>query len=206
MTRSSLLGGAFQRGLSRLSVCSAFVVFIGIVATQATLACLWTYGTDAHGHANEVTDDPAEYIERLAGNPHDLLERRNRHRDTLAEEVKQGGNYWSQNAYAVALIRVGEHDKAHDILNRLEKEHPGMYGTAANIGTLYELRGNDVEALKWIQEGIRRNKDAHFGTEWLHAKILEAKLAIAKDPTWLKSNTVSDLSSVMTLLPPDQFN
>jgi hypothetical protein len=52
---------------------------------------------------------------------------------------------------------------------------------AANLGTALELLGNKEEALHWIREGIRRNPQSHEGTEWLHAKILEAKIAAQKD-------------------------
>lgn len=41
--------------------------------------------------------------------------------------------------------------------------------------------------------GIARNPAAHFGTEWLHVKILEAKIAGAKDPAWLETRSVLGL-------------
>lgn len=35
--------------------------------------------------------------------------------------------------------------------------------------------------MRWIREGIRRNKDAHEGTEWLHVRILEKNSVLGLD-------------------------
>jgi hypothetical protein len=53
----------------------------------------------------------------------------------------------------------------------------------------------------WIKEGIKRDPSDHEGTEWLHVKILEAKIAIAKDPSWLKNNSVLGLNFGKNELP-----
>jgi len=45
-----------------------------------------------------------------------------------------------------------------------------------DLGTAYELAGKNEPALRWIREGLRRNPNSHKGTEWLHVKILEAKI------------------------------
>ena len=71
-----------------------------------------------------------------------------------------------------------------------ERSRRSKYATAANLGTAYELQGNNRGALNWTREGIRRNHDAHSGTEWLHVRILEAKIALRTDPSWLKSHSV----------------
>lgn len=75
----------------------------------------------------------------------------------------------------------------------MEKEKPGEYYVAANLGTAYELAGNNEQALHWINEGIRRNPTDHEGTEWLHARILEAKIAQEKDPLYFTHDSVLHL-------------
>lgn len=80
------------------------------------------------------------------------------------------------NDLAVVLIRHGRHAEAVTLLQFLERSYPGRYPTAANIGTAYELLGQNHNALKWILEGIKRNPDGHHGTEWLHVHILKAKM------------------------------
>lgn len=37
---------------------------------------------------------------------------------------------------------------------------------------------------------MRPNDGSHHGTEWLHVKILEAKLALEQDPDWLAKHSV----------------
>lgn len=48
---------------------------------------------------------------------------------------------------------------------------------------------------------MERNPDSHQGTEWLHIKILEAKLALAQDPNWLKTHSVLGLNFGKQLRP-----
>ena len=77
------------------------------------------------------------------------------------------------------------HGKAEEglaILRELEKHSPGVYSVASNQGTIYELMGDHENALKWIEEGIRRNATAHDGTEWIHVLILKAKIEAGKHP------------------------
>lgn len=96
--------------------------------------------------------------------------------------------------YAVALIFLGSHGKAIDVLVALERERPGVYTTAANLGTAYELAGDLKNALLWIGKGVERDASSHHGTEWLHLAILRAKLNLAADAAWLAKHTVLDTS------------
>lgn len=68
------------------------------------------------------------------------------------------------------------------LLQELEKEEPGQYDTAGNLGTAYELLGDNANALKWITEEIKRNPVAHHYSEWVHALILRAKIDAASHP------------------------
>lgn len=95
------------------------------------------------------------------------------------------------NNIAVALVHLGRTAEAIKLLERNEQKFSWKsYSTAANLGTAYELIGNNAKALRWIKEGMARKEDSHYGTEWLHVKILEAKIAIANDKKWLEKNTV----------------
>src|SRR4029077_4513742 len=102
-------------------------------------------------------------------------------------------NFNERSDYAVSLVYVGKTKEAFELLQALEKEQSGTYIVAANLGTALELLGNNEEALRWIREGIRRNPESHEGTEWLHAKILEAKIAQQKDPNYFKKHSVLEL-------------
>lgn len=88
----------------------------------------------------------------------------------------------TQEYQAVDDMFHGKGEEGLAILRELEKQSPGMYSVASNQGTIYELMGDHVNALKWIEEGTRRNPDAHLGTEWIHVLILKAKIEAGKHP------------------------
>jgi hypothetical protein len=111
-------------------------------------------------------------------------------RDRLRTDLANGGDYRVKNDLATSLAHTGQAAEAVTLLEQIEAEKPGLYVTAANLGTAYELAGNDEKALEWIRQGIERNARAHEGTEWLHVRILQAKLALKDDPRWLESNSV----------------
>lgn len=92
--------------------------------------------------------------------------------------------------YAVALVVLGRAREAVDVLLVLEKKRPGVYTTATNLGTAYELMGELEAAERWISTGIERNANSHEGTEWLHFAILRAKLNLRADPNWLRQHSV----------------
>ncbi len=86
------------------------------------------------------------------------------------------------DARAEVLMRLSRAQEAVKFLEASEKKRPGRYQTAANLGTAYELTGNLVQARRWIKEGIARDPSSHEGTEWLHLRILDARLALTQDP------------------------
>lgn len=98
--------------------------------------------------------------------------------------------YKDSSDFAVALIKRGYIYRALGILESIAKRMPDDYTIAANLGTCYELVGQNEAALGWIKKGIRLNPQSHQGSEWVHVKILEAKIALAKNPEWLKTNKV----------------
>ncbi len=99
-------------------------------------------------------------------------------------------NFGFQSDIAVKLSYLGEFKKALEILIRLEKQHPDEYRIAANLGTLYELNGMNHEALQFIKKAMQINPEEHEGSEWVHVKILEAKIAMEKDHNWLAKHRV----------------
>lgn len=74
------------------------------------------------------------------------------------------------------LVYNGQYLKAKKIFQEIERKSPGLYQTAANLGTTYELIGKNDSALYWIKRAIQINPDSHGGSEWIHVKILEAKI------------------------------
>lgn len=78
--------------------------------------------------------------------------------------------------YGVVLIFQGKYKEAKEIYLKIEKTDSGRYATASNLGTVYELLGQNEMALQWIKEALKRDSTSHHNSEWIHVKILEAKI------------------------------
>lgn len=158
-------------------------LLVALWLTWPALACLNIFEHTLDGREVDVgfqgSEEPAS-IRR-----HDLKEWQAR-----LQQLARPATLEQRNDRAVALVHLGRAPEALSVFQQLEKEAPGRYQTATNLGTCYELTGDDAEALVWIREGIKRNPESHDGTEWLHVRILETKLRLAKDPAWLQSHTV----------------
>ncbi|HEY9045937.1 MAG TPA: hypothetical protein VIN08_08575 [Ohtaekwangia sp.] len=76
----------------------------------------------------------------------------------------------------VILIIFNKYKEAIDLYLEIEKMQPGRYATASNIGTAYELMGDNENALKWIKRAVEIDSTSHYNSEWIHVKILEAKI------------------------------
>ena len=166
-------------------------LLILIAAGASVSACLQYYATDIEGHSIELEGfGPHHYIKYLTDHNQHMFHAHEKPDEPLAASV----DYKQRSDQAATMVHEGKYAQAIEIFEAIEKEHPGEYVIAANLGTAYELSGNNEKALQWISEGIKRDPKSHFGTEWLHVKILEAKLALAKDPDWLKSHSVLGLN------------
>jgi tetratricopeptide (TPR) repeat protein len=113
--------------------------------------------------------------------------------EPLEKEHAQNPNLENTNDLGVYRLLDGRHDEAIALFREAEQKYPGNAKVAANLGTALELKGDDEEALKWIREGVNRDASEHQGSEWLHARILTAKVALKTDPKWLLKNHVLDL-------------
>lgn len=124
----------------------------------------------------------------------------------LYKEWKATGNIDYLLDYGVVLIYQGQYEKARDIFISIEKTHPGRYATASNLGTAYELLGDDTSALKWIKRGIAINPQSHDGTEWLHVNILKAKInggTYLCSDSLINANFGSEAMPKFSIEPPD---
>lgn len=95
-----------------------------------------------------------------------------------------------QSDIAVNLGYLGRYTEAMDILKKMQLKYPSDYNIAANLGTTYELMGKNELALQFIRKGMELNPDSHEGSEWVHVKILEAKLKMSTVPGWIFNNRV----------------
>ena len=112
----------------------------------------------------------------------------------LEKKLRKEKNFMLLSDYSLCLMKLGKSKEAAEILKELYLHYPNEYKIAANLGTAYELIGENDSALKYIKRGIQLNPDDHEGSEWIHAKILETKLALKKDPAFLASHSVLQLT------------
>lgn len=153
-------------------------------------ACLnYYYGVDKHGKLSLLDDDWQQPF-NIAFNREQVAKRAK----TLEAKLKKTGSFMALSDYAVCLMKLGKPKEALDILKLLYNSHPSEYRIAANLGTAYELNGLNDSALKYIRRDMTLNPDDHHGSEWVHVKVLEAKLKLQQNPAYLVNHTVLSLT------------
>ena len=136
-------------------------------------ACITTYTADIQRFQRERDTGALETLMREIAESH-------RHAPTIE----------NTNDLAVAWILSGRVPQGIELLRGLEQRSSGNAIVAANLGTALEIAGDEDEALTWIRESVRRDPQENQGAEWVHVKILEAKVALKRDPHWLRKNSV----------------
>jgi tetratricopeptide (TPR) repeat protein len=99
----------------------------------------------------------------------------------------------NSNDLGVALLLSGRTDEAVALFRETEKKFPDSARVAANLGSALELQGKYDEALEWIREGIVRDVSLHKGSEWLHERVLKARVVMPYDPKWFDRESVIGL-------------
>jgi tetratricopeptide (TPR) repeat protein len=153
------------------------ILVVMLLATSAfSNACVNEYNTLLNGEI--IFTDPAQG--RFWGEEVDrakLTEIANWH----LSSYKASGDLQQYSDYAAQLIYLGKYQKAKKIYEEIEILKPNLYTTASNLGTIYELLGKSDSALLWIKRSIELNPESHFGSEWIHLKILEYQINGSKE-------------------------
>lgn len=171
-----------------------------LLFVPAAHACINSVGTDHRGNRFMPSFYTGEILldSLRSGGGKDLSIQRT---DQIIAAAQKEPDFQSLTDLAINVIYHGRYDEAIRLLLALEKRYPGHHETAANLGTALELSGRDRIALRWIRIGIQRNAKEHFGTEWLHARILEAKLESTRNPDYLDTHSVMGLRFDAALIP-----
>lgn len=166
----------------------------------AAHACINSVGTDHRGNRFMPSFYTGEALlaslTSREGKAHSI-----KNTGQIIASAQKKPDFHSLTELAINTIYHGRYDAAIRLLLALEKRYPGHHETAANLGTALELSGRDQLALRWIRIGIQRNAQEHYGTEWLHARILEAKLESARTPGYLDTHSVAGLHFDPALIP-----
>lgn len=115
-------------------------------------------------------------------------------------------DYLSDKGYLLIVQR--KYNEALNLYLNIEKTNPNRYSTASNLGTLYELMGENQKAYTWIKKSIEINPESHNGSEWLHLKILEAKIKNLKTVTgsFLINTSFGDTGLPQTHLSKEEID
>lgn len=100
------------------------------------------------------------------------------------------------------LILLERYDEAIKLYLEIEKLEPNRYSTASNIGTAYELLGQNEQALFWIKKAIDIDPSSHKNSEWIHVKILEVKI---KGEQFCTTNFMLNTAFGSEILPHSQM-
>jgi tetratricopeptide (TPR) repeat protein len=95
----------------------------------------------------------------------------------LENELKlKPNNFKLKSDLALLELKIGDKQKALLTFEELYKAYPDEYNIIGNLGTAYEVTGNNKKALEFITKAIEMNPNSHQGSEWIHKRILEEKL------------------------------
>lgn len=167
----------------RVLCCCLFLAW-----TNAANACI-THSFE--GSSGRPTTPVSYLLERMKTEPTSKLselDSQNDHR--TANFAAIGQSKWEENYASQREILSGNYAAAITRLEAVELAEGGNHATASNLGTAYELAGDNETAHRWISTAVRRNAYSHQDTEWLHKKILEAKIALESDPRHLEANPI----------------
>jgi len=103
--------------------------------------------------------------------------------------------------YGVYLVYSGFYAEAKKIFQDIEQRKPGWYSSAANLGTTYELLGDNDSARYWIAKSLEINPGAHDSSEWIHLLILNAKIAAKNDANYFKTHRILNIDFGNELKP-----
>src|SRR6218665_1003078 len=117
----------------------------------------------------------------------------------LSEKLKTKPSMEVLSDYALYLVRGGKTKEALHIFEVLAQKFPNEYTVIANLGTTYELLGDNEKALEYIKKGLKLNPKSHNGSEWIHVKVLEAKIASSKKPDLLEGKSLLQLTDKQKL-------
>jgi hypothetical protein len=94
---------------------------------------------------------------------------------------------------AVQKMFEGDAAGARTALEALVQQSPENYYLCANLGVACELAGDLPAAMAWLEKSLAINPGAHGGTEWMHAAVIRARMALEKDAAWLDTHTISGI-------------
>lgn len=161
----------------------------GLAATaRPAAACMWDYDTLAEERQQMpgvleaavgfLRHHSAAYDEWRIADRQQRLER-------LPADAPSQTRLRLHDDLAVSHDRLGQHERAIEILQRSLAIDDDRYETHANLGTVLIHAGQLDNGLRHLRRAIAINPDAHFGREIVQiAVVLWARRGMSPDGTW----------------------
>lgn len=177
MTSSShLLGMEYMKRTSHF-----FTLALLLSLPAVTWACLWDYDT----LRQERSRFPST-LEIITGKflRHSPEFYQWRVQDRLQKLKADPNNLNYLDDLAVAYHKLGQHDRAIEIMQQKDKISPNLYETEANISTFYFYKGDLEKSLYHVDRALKINPNAHFGREKYQKYLIEYLLSLQKERWW----------------------
>jgi len=179
---------------------NTLTILLLLITIQAT-ACINEYRTKLNG--NVVYTDASGY-----GIHYKKLDtvKLKRELSSLHQQYEENQSLEILSDCGAILIYLGRYNEAIEIYRKIENQQPDLYATASNMGTAFELIGQNDSAYHYIEKSIKINPDAHESSEWIHLKILEAKINLQNNSNYLKDNNLLGLDFGQSKKPKNPNN
>lgn len=192
-----------KRNMSNLNPIKLLTIILFIFLGQTGKCCINEYRTLLSGKLVFTDADNAAPIGRFNANNKDYLFEKLHEADSI---YRITGKLEDYSDLGSMLVYTGQYLKAKQIFQDIEQKTPGLYQTAANLGTVYELLGQNDSALYWIMRAVQINPNSHKGSEWIHVKILEAKIKANGDNMYLWKHSILSLDFGDDKIPVNKNN
>jgi len=192
MTKRDAVHEAGQRALCFLpmNLARTLLLLSLLVPLRPALACVWDTDTlkeESLGLAAVADTVQGKFFKHSRV----FYERKVLYTEPMLKQEKVSPERYDD--LAVAYDKLGRTQEAIAIMEAKEKRFPGLYTTAANLGTFHAHAGDFTRALELLSKGLKLNPNAHFGREKYQVKAIEYLQRLAKDPELVRKEELLGL-------------
>ncbi len=182
----------------KLNFIKYLILVLFLIFEQSANCCINEYRSLLNGELVFTQAGNAARIARFDANNKAYLLEKLKEADSIYSLTGKLEDYSDLGSM---LIYNGQYLKAKQIFQNIEQKSPRLYQTAANLGTTYELLGQNDSALYWLKRAIEINPNSHRGSEWIHIKILEAKVIAKGDENYFRTHQILSLDFGEEIIP-----
>lgn len=173
-----------------MNLARALLLLSVLVPLRPAFACLWDKDTlkeESFG-ISSVADTVRGKIFKHS---RVFYERKVLYTEPLLKQEKVSPDRYDD--LAVAYEKLGRTQEAIATMEAKEKRFPGLYTTAANLGTFHAHAGDFPRALELLRKGLEINPNAHFGREKYQVKAIEYLQRLVKEPELVRQEELLGL-------------